>query len=349
MGGGERHWNASLCVLVAHAGASILNPFWLRSWYGDASVINSTYATAQAYIAYLLGQRAGPNHTGLLAYGLGDWIPVVPSPAGVTATGILVQDLQAMVAAATQLGRPADAAQYAALIPGAAAAFQAAFWNGTAYPTQCAAGFALALNITPPEDVVAAQAYILGDVRAQGNVTTSGEIGNRYALLALAAIPGGGGNEAVWASLLRTDAPGYGWMLTMGETALAENWFDAAGDSHIHAMYGHIDEWLYRFVAGIQALEEGVGAAPWTSVRIAPALIPGLDSVEASFDSPRGLISIAYRALARRNGSLGTGENSTLILTVEIPPGVNAEVVLPLSGARVRVTAGSRHVLHDSA
>ena len=64
-----------------------------------------------------------------------------------------------------------------------------------------------------------------------GNVTTSGEVGNAYALRALADAPGG--PDAIWASLLRTDAPGYGWMLTMGETALAESWTDAKGDSHV--------------------------------------------------------------------------------------------------------------------
>jgi hypothetical protein len=52
-------------------------------------IINATFPTASAYVEYLLGKR--DISTGLLAYGLGDWIPVVPSPMGVTATGILVQ------------------------------------------------------------------------------------------------------------------------------------------------------------------------------------------------------------------------------------------------------------------
>ena len=102
---------------------------------------------------------------------------------------------------------------------------------------------ALVLGITPPGDVAAAQAYLLRDVTARGNVSTSGEIGNRYALMALGGM-GAQGVAAVWASLLRATAPGYGWMLTMGETALAESWTDAPGDSHIHAMYGHVDEFL---------------------------------------------------------------------------------------------------------
>lgn len=139
-----------------------------------------------------------------------------------------------MAKAASALGRAADAANYTALAGVVAAAFEKAFFNASSaqtYPTQCAAGYALSLGFaTAP---AAAQAYIVRDVRTYGggNVTTSGEVGNVYALRALADAPGG--PDAVWASLLRTDAPGYGWMLTMGETALAESWTDAKGDSHV--------------------------------------------------------------------------------------------------------------------
>jgi alpha-L-rhamnosidase len=238
-----------------------------------------------------------------------------------------------MSAAASLLGLAADAEYYDALVLNVSASFQAAFWNGSAYPTQCAAGFALSLNITPTPVVAAAQDYILKDVRAQGNVTTSGEIGNRYALLALAAIASDAGNDAIWASLLRTNAPGYGWMLTMGETALAETWFDEPGDSHIHAMYGQIDEWLYRYVAGIQQTQSG-----WASVLIAPALLPGLSWVNATFDSPHGLIQSAYYRDIH---------GGTIQCTVAVPPGVTAEIVLPLSRSRVKLIPGVRHVIYD--
>jgi alpha-L-rhamnosidase len=241
--------------------------------------------------------------------------------------------------AADLLGRPNDAARYSALATNVSAAYQTAYWNGSAYPTQCTAGFALALNITPPSAIAAAQAYLLDDVIARGNVTTSGEIGNRYALLALAGVPAGAGNDAIWSSLLRSDAPGYGWMLTMGETALAESWFDAAGDSHIHAMYGHIDEWLYRFAAGIQ--QDGTAATRstgWSNVRIAPVLLPGVFWLQASFDSPRGLIfvEVSHDQLS-----------GVVNVMAEVPPGVIAHVVLPRSHRRVELTPGIRIGLRD--
>jgi len=307
--------------------AAVLNPAWLLSWYGDSATAADTYQTAARYVDYLLGKREA---SGLLSYGLGDWIPVVASPPGVTATGVLFQDLHAMAAMATALGKPAEAANYTRLAAATAAAYAAAFAG--AWPTQAAAGIALALGV-PLANASAAAAFLVGDVRARGNVTTSGEIGNRYALLALGDAPGGA--DAVWASLLRTDAPGYGVMLARGETALAETWTDAPGDSHIHAMYGHIDEYLFSRVAGIR---QAAGGRAWRDVVLAPVLPAGLDWVNASFDSPRGLIHAAAV-------DVGAG---AVELTVEVPPGVRAEVVLPRSGRTVLIAAGVRHVLRDT-
>jgi hypothetical protein len=266
---------------------------------------------------------------------------VVASPVAVTATAILVQDLQALAVAAAALGLPQQAANYTALSKEVAAAFQQAFWSASSqsYVTQCAAGMALLLGITPPEDTAAAQSYLLQDVLSRGNVSTSGEIGNRYALLALGAM-GPPGIAAVWASLLRKDAPGYGWMLVMGETALAESWTDSPSDSHLHAMYGHVDEFLFTYVAGIQGTggaAAGRSGCLWDSVRLAPAWgLPGLSWLNVSFDSPRGLISVAFEPVPA-----GAEDGAELQLTVQLPPGVQGELLLPRSGARVPLVGGA--------
>lgn len=293
---------------------------------------------------YLLGKRDASS--GLLSYGLGDWIPVVASPVAVTATATLVQDLRALAYAAQRLGLPpARAANYSALAEEVGAAFHAAFWQPTqgAYITQCAAGMALLLGITPPGAQAAARAALLADVRARGNVSTSGEIGNRYALMALGEM-GADGVEAVWSSLLRTNAPGYGWMLTMGETALAESWTDAPGDSHIHAMYGHIDEFLYTYVAGIKGVglvgagAARAGATAWDAVELTPMLLPQLTWVNCTYQSPRGLIAVSYRAAEEGEG---------VVVAAQVPPGVQGVLVLPRSGRRVALLGGQALQVRD--
>ncbi len=309
--------------------AAVLNPYWLHVLYGDVGTLNATFPAASRYVDYLLSKR---EPSGLLRYGLGDWIPVEPSPPGVTATATLVQDLRALAHAASALGLPAAvAANYSALAAATGAAFQRAWGgaDGATYPTQCAAGMALALGVTPPAARAAAAAALLADVRARGNVTTSGEIGNRYALLALGDA-GAEGVQAVWDSLLRTSAPGYGWMLMRGETALAESWDDSPGDSHIHAMYGHVDEFLYTYVAGMRARGEGGDA--WRAVEFAPFLPAGVEWVNATFDSPRGLLAVAVQR----------GAGSRVVATLTVPPGVEATYRSPAAGAAVRrVRAGT--------
>lgn len=357
--------------------AALMNPAWLYSWYGDAAILNTTYSTATAYVEYLLTQV--DRSTGLLTYGLGDWIPVLPSPPGVTATGVLVQDLQALASIAHVLGKDGDAQKYSALAEQFADLYHSSFWSSSnsSYPTQCAAGFALSLNITPPADQPLAYAYLLQDVLSRGNVTTAGEIGNRYALLALANEPSGAGIDAVWSSLLRSTAPGYGWMLSMGETALAESWFDAAEDSHIHAMYGHIDEFLYTHIAGIQqdgiapqcrgggragGREQGTGqalphfaAAGWKCVRIAPRIPRGLEWVNATFDSPRGMIRSSWAVTALSDASPGcaaagvaAGAPSVVEVRVQSPRDTHLRVRLPLSGKELQAEAGEMVVLRDA-
>ena len=269
--------------------ASLQNPGFLLEWYADEDIVRATYNTSVAYVNYLLTQV--DRSTGLLQYGLGDWIPVIGSPAGVTPTGTLVQDLQVLAKAATLLGLNNDAANYTALATSFGDAYEKAFFAQTpsnnTYPTQAAAGYAIALNFST--NVLKAQEYIVNDVITRGNVTTAGEVGNRYAMLGLASAEGG--LDALWNSLLRTDAPGYGVMLTLGETALAESWFDDPSDSHIHAMYGHIDEMFYKYYAGIQQEKGSVG---WRKVRFEPhpLFVDGNGAwINATYHSPRGLLT----------------------------------------------------------
>jgi alpha-L-rhamnosidase len=155
--------------------AAVLNPAWLHSWYGNTAIVNATYGTARRYVDYLLSQRTG---AGILAYGLGDWIPVVASPVGVTATAILVQDLAALAVMATAIGDHDAAANYTALSTEVAAAYTAAFGgaSGGDYPTQCAAGMALALGITPAAAVPEAHTYIVGDVVQRGEGTSAAAV-----------------------------------------------------------------------------------------------------------------------------------------------------------------------------
>ena len=308
--------------------AAVLNPAWLASWYGALGPAKESLATARRYVDYLLSRRNAT--TGLLDYGLGDWKSLVPTPMGVTATGILVQDLQALSSISERLGMPSAAANYSRLAKDAAGAYTANFWNGSAYPAQTAAGMALTLNMTSAGDVEQAQASLVADVLARGNVTTGADIGNRYILQALGHARGGA--DALWSSLLRTSSPGYGFAVAQNETALPESWNDDPSASHIHAMLGHVDEYLYAHVAG---LRQAAGDAGWRHVAIQPRPAAELTWVNCSFEAPSGRFELAWQRKVRAAESEeGVEAEEDFVLLVTLPVGTMADVILPLEGAK---------------
>ena len=116
---------------------------------------------------------------------------------------------------------------------------------------------------------------------------------------------------------------------------MAESWTDNPGDSHIHCMYGHIDEFLYKYVAGIQGV--GPHGDMWGSVRVAPQPLPHLHWVNATFESPRGLVASAYHWAA----SEGPGGQRVLDAEVVIPPGVTGVWVSPVTGREQPLVPGA--------
>lgn len=110
-------------------------------------------------------------------------------------------------------------------------------------------------------------------------------------------------------------------------------------DSHIHAMYGHIDEFLYWFVAGIQQDPSHPTSNTWDKVLIAPAIIPELKSVNCTFESPRGEIRSSY--------TMSSDSDPLLTMRIYVAPGIEATVLLPLSQKKVLISSGREHVLLD--
>ena len=125
----------------------------------------------------------------------------------------------------------------------------------------------------------------------------------------------------------------------------------AASDSHNHAMLGHVSEYFFRYIAGIQQGDGGAaGADPWSAVHIAPQAIPGLDWVDATFDSPAGLVTSRWQRRAAgspRDGGATTYESDGIEVAVGLPPGVAGRLTLPLSGKVLQLEGGGgQQVVH---
>lgn len=84
--------------------------------------------------------------------------------------------------------------------------------------------------------------HLLEDIAAHGNRLTTGDVGNRYLIQALAR---SGRDEVVYRMFNHEEAPGYGFQLKFGATTLTEQWDPRQGSSWNHFMMGQIDEWFF--------------------------------------------------------------------------------------------------------
>jgi hypothetical protein len=155
--------------------------------------------------------------------------------------------------------------------------------------------------------------HLVDNVNSVG--LTSGEIGHRYLLRALTD---NGRPDVVYTLHSGTTGPGYGDILSKGATALTEAWDANPEDSQDHFMLGHITEWFYHDLAGIQLDPSAPG---FQHVIIKPAFVSGLASAYASYASVRGNILSSW-----------TLSNNQATLNVIIPVGATGSVYLPILG-----------------
>lgn len=278
-------------------GSSYLVVAWyLYRWYGNCRVLRNNYAGFTRYVDYLTSRSLGH----ILSYGLGDWYDVGPRPPGfaqltpkaVTATCIYYYDLKLLRKMALLLGRPADARKYAALAGAVRSAFNQRFFDPAteSYATgsQTSNAMPLVLGMAPPGSRSALLRNIIRSVRAHGNKMTTGEIGHRYLLLALANADR---SDVVYDIDSQTSCPGYGCIIRRGATTLTEAWNAAPPYSQNHFMLGQLDEWFYRDLAGIQ---QGPGSVGFDRIVIKPQPVGNITWCRANYESIRGDIATRW-------------------------------------------------------
>jgi len=82
--------------------------------------------------------------------------------------------------------------------------------------------------------------------------------------------------------------------------------------SYNHYAYGCVDDWIYRHIVGLTAIEPA-----YRKFRVEPHPQCGLTHVKESFRSPYGDIVVEWK------------NEDTFSLQVEVPVGTEAEIVLP--------------------
>jgi hypothetical protein len=210
-------------------------------------------------------------------------------------------------------GKAAEARKWNGLMKEVRRDFLAAYYDKenktVATGSQCALALGLYFGLVPDQDRDAVLANLVGDLEKKQYRPSTGEVSFRFLVLALAEA---GRSDVVYRMINRTDAPGYGCMLKQhGLKTLSERW-DRPGSSLNHCMFGHIQEWLQKYLLGIR---QAPGSTGYEKILIDPFIPDDLEWAKGSFDSPNGRIEVAWKK-----------KNGTVEVTVEVE---KAEVIQP--------------------
>jgi len=312
--------------------AGVILPYTVWRQYGDTGVIAENWEAMERYLAFILAKN--PDHLWKSSKGndYGDWLAVdakypgeATTPKDLIGTAFWAADAAMMRDMAKAIGKAEAAERYGALFEALRAAFAGAYvqadgkiGNGS----QTSYILAIRFGLLSPEQANEAGRRLAADIAARGGKLSTGFLGTPHILDALADT----GQEATAVGLLlQRDYPSWGYMVTKGATTMWERWNSDTGDlsmnSYNHYAFGAIGDFLFRRIAGLAAVEPG-----FAKVVIAPIFDRRLGSAGADYDSVSGRLTSNWRY-----------EGDTVRLDLSIPPGVQAEVVIPTAAKAVRL------------
>ena len=305
--------------IIPWGSALILGARWHYRFYGDPTVIEENYDAGMRYLNHLKGKV---NEGGFLNHGLGDW----GNPDNELArenieTAFLYADSMCLAEFAEVLGREDDKAEllaYAELLkanynekllvkdPEGHYIYRSFEHGDENVTTQACEALPLYFGLVPGEAKDGIVTAFRETLESAG-CFRAGEVGLPYVIQTAREY---GMNDLIAKFILREEHPSYYAFILDGMTTLGEYW-ETNPRSQCHDMMGHIVEWYYNGIAGIQPQEPG-----FSRIIIRPYLPESMNSFTCSYDSVRGRITVSV-----------SREDDSIILEYDIPEGVACEVV----------------------
>jgi alpha-L-rhamnosidase len=318
---------------------------WTLYWeYGDVEILRQSWPAMTAFMDQV---ESLLDPTGLWGSGFqfGDWLdpdaPAEDASGGKTdrhlvATAFLARTARQMADSALALGIEDDAARYGLLTRRVRDAFRLEYVapsgrlvsdSATAY------SLAICFDLLEPAQVERAGTRLAQLVAKSGYTVSTGFAGTPFVAHALSQT---GHLDIAYLLLTERECPSFLYPVTQGATTIWERWDAIAPDGSLnstgmtslnHYALGSIAEWMHRVIGGLEALAPG-----YSRMRIAPQPGAGLTSAHLVHDTVLGRVDVAWSI---------TGGEATV--TVTVPAGASAEVVLPAHphAAREEVRSGT--------
>jgi len=311
-------------------------PWNLYLFYGDTKALEDCYEPIKRYVDHIT--EGAP--AGLIAWGLGDWVPVKSkSPVEFTSSVYYYADAIILAKAAKLMNRPEDHLRYTALAAKIKNAINDKYLDkatgiyGSGLQTELSA--ALYWGIVDDDIKPKVAANLAQRVKENNYHLDVGLLGTKSILNALSE---NGYADVAYRIASQETYPSWGWWIVNGATTLYENWdINAKRDiSMNHIMFGEIGAWIYKGLGGIKPDETEPG---FRNVLLKPNFVPGLDQFKASHQSPYGLIESGWE---RKNDRLVyeavVPANSTASLSLSL----NADEELYIGSSRVKQAESKR-------
>jgi alpha-L-rhamnosidase len=329
--------------------AVLLVPSELHAEYGDTEVLAELWPVMVAWLDRAERMAAGDRHPGRVArrpeplphekflwdsgFHWGEWLEPGDEPADFpafvaadkseVATAFYAWSSRHAAAIGRLIGQDAAAQRYAELSVCVADAWCHEFLDADGHvvpATQANLVRALRFGLLPERLRQPVADDLAALVRAAGNHLGTGFLATADLLPVLADH---GHLDLAYTLLFQDSAPSWLAMVDRGATTVWERWdgVDDEGrphDSLNHYSKGAVVSFLHRYVAGLQRLEP-----TWRRFRVAPRPGGGITWASAEHVTPHGPAGVAWR----RDGE-------GLTVTVTVPPGCTAELVLPDGSTR---------------
>ena len=328
-------------------------PYWCgfiitASWktylnYGDVAILEKYYPVMQKWLGYVDAYSADgllkswPD-TDYRGWYLGDWATPTGIDQKAEASVGLVNNcyvatcLDNMQKIAQALGKTDDAVMYnrkkSALQQKIHQRFFDTAMNSYATGTQIDLAYPMLSGVVP-ENLTAAvtQSLVKETENCSGHLAT-GLVG--IPVLTEWAVKNSAAN-LMYSMLKKKDYPGYLYMTENGATTTWEHWNGER--SRIHNCYNGIGSWFYQAIGGIRADENTPG---YQKVKIQPQVPQGVTWAKTFKETPYGKLSVNWEL-----------KENKMELTVDIPVGIDAEVVVP-SSAKAYMLDGKKQEVVES-
>jgi len=281
----------------------------LYEFYGDKRIIENNYPALQKQIAFLQSQAKN----NLFYWDISDHEALDPKPEAFSASAFYYHHVKLAAEFASLLGNKVDSARYQKLAEG----IKRSIIGQYAVPgtgrfdnaTQSAQVFSLWYNFSQEKEK--SFDVLLNELERHNWHISTGIFSTQMIFDVLRL---NNRNDIAYRIANQKEYPGWLHMLEKGATTLWETWqFPETGPSRNHPMFGSIDEWFYRSLAGINAVSPG-----FEKILIKPQPVKELSWAKGSYQSIRGMISSEW-----------INEAGQFTLNVTIPPNTSAEIWIP--------------------